>query len=135
MLKKCGLRNKFGQRALIGSGENISIGNDSSIGKDCVINYVNIGSNVMMGDRVIFYASNHKFDNLKIPMTKQGMEKPRMLNIDDDVWLGAFSIILPSCHYIGQGAIIGAGSVVTKDVPPYAIVGGNPAKILKYRNE
>lgn len=52
--------------------------------------------------------------------------------IDDDVWIGYGSIILSNVH-IGQGAIIGAGSVVTKDVPPYAIVAGNPAKIIKYR--
>lgn len=52
--------------------------------------------------------------------------------VEDDVWIGYGSIILSGVH-IGQGAIIAAGAVVTKDVPPYAIVGGNPAKIIKYR--
>lgn len=52
--------------------------------------------------------------------------------IDDDVWVGQNVTILSGVH-IGQGAIIAAGAVVTKDVPPYAIVGGNPAKIIKYR--
>lgn len=54
--------------------------------------------------------------------------------IDDDVWIGFRSIIMSGVH-IGQGAVVAAGAVVTKDVPPYAIVGGVPAKILKYRFE
>lgn len=52
--------------------------------------------------------------------------------IDDDVWIGFSSIILSGVH-IGQGAVVAAGSVVTKDVPPYAIVGGNPAKVIRFR--
>lgn len=52
--------------------------------------------------------------------------------IGHDVWIGYNAIILPGVN-IGTGAVIGAGSVVTKDIPPYAIVGGNPAKIIKYR--
>ena len=52
--------------------------------------------------------------------------------IDDDVWIGYRSIILSGVH-IGQGAVIAAGAVVTKDVPPYTIVGGVPAKVIKYR--
>ena len=52
--------------------------------------------------------------------------------IDDDVWIGYRSTIMSGIH-IGRGAVIAAGSVVTKDVPPYAIVGGVPAKVIKYR--
>jgi maltose O-acetyltransferase len=55
------------------------------------------------------------------------------LQIDDDVWIGARAMILPGCKHIGKGVIIGAGSVVTKDIPDYAIVGGNPARVIKYR--
>lgn len=54
--------------------------------------------------------------------------------VDDEVWFGAKSIIMSGVH-IGQGAVIAAGAVVTKDVPPYAIVGGVPAKVIKYRFE
>ena len=54
------------------------------------------------------------------------------ITVDDDVWIGFRSTILSGVH-IGQGAVIAAGSVVTKDVPPYAIVGGVPAKVIKYR--
>lgn len=55
------------------------------------------------------------------------------LAIGNDVWIGQYAIILPSCKSIGNGAVIGADAIVTKDVPPYAVVAGNPAKVLKYR--
>lgn len=55
------------------------------------------------------------------------------LTIGNDVWIGQYAVILPSCKNIGNGAVIGAGAIVTKDVPPYAIVAGNPARIIKYR--
>jgi maltose O-acetyltransferase len=66
-------------------------------------------------------------------MCEQGFyeEKPVVI---DDVWIGGHVIILPGVH-IGKGAIVGAGAVVTKDVPEYAIVGGSPAKVIKYRKE
>ena len=57
------------------------------------------------------------------------------LSIGNDVWIGYGAVILAKCRSIGNGAIIGAGSVVTKDVPPYAIVAGNPAKLIRYRFE
>jgi len=55
------------------------------------------------------------------------------LEIGNDVWVGEQAVILPSCNRIGDGAVIGAGSIVTKDVPAYAVVGGNPARIIEYR--
>ena len=61
-------------------------------------------------------------------------EKEAVAEIGHDAWIGAGAIILPSVK-VGEGAVIGAGSVVTKDVAPYAIVGGNPAKVIKYRFE
>lgn len=57
----------------------------------------------------------------------------RHLVIGNDVWVGQNVIITSNCHYIGNGVVIGAGSIVTKDIPDYAIVVGNPAKIIKYR--
>lgn len=67
-------------------------------------------------------------------MIDQGTLPKSSLVIDDDVWIGARVIILKGCTKIGRGSVIGAGSVVTHDVPPYSVVAGNPAKIIKKRN-
>ena len=91
-----------------------------------------IGNNVMMGPDVCIYVRNHAFDRTDIPMNMQGFAPEKPVVIEDDVWIGARVIILPGVH-IGTGAVIGAGAVVTKDVPDYAVVGGNPARILKMR--
>jgi maltose O-acetyltransferase len=86
-----------------------------------------------MGEDVLFQGGKHNFENTEIPMGHQGGEGKTELNIGNDVWIGARVIVLPGCKKIGNGVIIGAGSVVTKDIPDYAIVGGNPAKVLKMR--
>lgn len=108
-------------------GDNSGIGQFSEIYGD-----VRIGNDVMMGTNCIIYTVNHAFDRLDIPMRQQGSSDVKPVIIGDDVWIGGRVTILPGVH-IGRGAIIGAGAVVTKDVPEFAIVGGNPAKILKYR--
>ena len=133
MFIKSGKRIKVGQGALIGSGDSIQIGDDSGIGKDCVVNNVIIGKAVMMGEGVLMFAANHNHNATDKPMINQGIGPLRTLIIEDDVWLGARCIILPSVKRIGRGSIIGAGAVVTKDIPEYAIVGGNPARVLKFR--
>ncbi|MUP42197.1 acyltransferase [Gramella aestuarii] len=133
MFLTSGNRIKVGQGAIIGTGATITIGDDSGIGKKCTVSNATIGNNVMMGEEVRFFAANHKFDDLREPMIIQGMTPLRTVVVDDDVWIGARAMILPSVKKIGKGSIIAAGAIVTKDVPEYAIVGGNPAKILKYR--
>lgn len=116
-----------------GSGAIVSIGDYSGLGINCRINGpVMIGKDVMMGPDVMIVARNHRFDRVDIPMRLQGEGKPKPVIIDDDVWIGARVILLPGIH-IGTGAVIGAGAVVTKDVQNYAIVGGNPARLIKYR--
>lgn len=66
-------------------------------------------------------------------LIKKDPREPHHIEIGNDVWIGYHSTILPSVSKIGDGAIVAAGSVVTRDVPPYAIVAGVPAKIIKYR--
>lgn len=93
-----------------------------------------VGKDVMMGPYVIIVGDNHESSRTDIPMRSQGIKKYPPVRIDDDVWVGARAIILPGLK-IGRGAIIGAGAVVTKDVPPYAVCAGNPARVIKYRDQ
>lgn len=129
----CGRDINIERKANFGTGKNIAIGNNSGIGINAKIRGpLEIGNDVMMGPDVFILTSNHRTDRTDIPMRGQGALPSRKVIIEDDVWIGARVIILPGVK-IGQGSILGAGSVVTKDVPKYSVVGGSPAKILKKR--
>lgn len=123
------------QGAYFGSGKDFHIGDYVGIGKNfkSLNRIVNISDFLMMGEDVLFLGGNHNFERTDIPMGLQGSETKTHLDIQGDVWIGARAIILPGCKTIGHGSVIGAGAVVTKDVPDWAIVGGNPAKIIRYR--
>ncbi len=118
-------------RGLISLGDNVYVGDFCTISGDD--GEVNIGNNVLIAAYTLIQAANHKFDRLDIPIMDQGHE-PSYVHIEDDVWIGAGCVICPGVR-IGTGAVVGAGAVVTKDVPPYAVVGGVPAKVIRYRNE
>lgn len=121
------------RNAEFGSGRHIHIGDRSGIGIDCVLSgEVHIGNDVMMGPRCSLIARNHEFRSRSVPMNRQGFQAMRPIHIEDDVWIGASVIILAGVR-VGRGAIVAAGAVVTKDVVPYAIVGGNPARIIGNR--
>lgn len=112
---------------------NIKIGNNSGIGKNSVVmSYAEIGENVMMGEGCFIYTRNHKFDRTDVPMCMQGFDEYKPVIVSDDVWIGSRVTILPGVK-VGKGAVIGAGAVVTKNVPDYAVVGGVPAQVIKYR--
>ncbi|WP_143708834.1 DapH/DapD/GlmU-related protein [[Flexibacter] sp. ATCC 35208] len=135
ILDKAGQDINVESRANVGSGKGISIGHNSGLGvRAHVRGPLIIGENVMMGPEVIILTRNHKYDDLSIPMNMQQGSVVKPVEIKDDVWIGTRVIILPGVT-IGTGAIIAAGAVVTKNVPDYAIVGGNPAKIIKYRDQ
>ena len=109
------------------------IGDNSGVGINCEMNGpVTIGNDVMMAPEVVIYTSGHAYDSLDVPMWKQGSTEVKRVVIGNDVWIGRRVIIMPGVN-IGDGSIIGAGAVVTKDVPPYSVVGGVPAKVLKMR--
>ncbi|HQS06757.1 MAG TPA: acyltransferase, partial [Daejeonella sp.] len=115
-------------------GEGLKIGNNSSIGPYSYIGcsgFIEIGDNVMMSPRVSIYAENHLFDHPDLSIKEQGVKR-EFVKIEDDCWIAANTIILAGVT-IGRGSVIAAGSVVTKDVPPYSIVGGVPAKVIKSR--
>ena len=114
-------------------GDGLTIGNGSGIGASSVIpSSVTIGENVMMGQECLMLTANHRIDRLDIPMGAQGDGEIKPIVIGSDVWIGARVTILPGVH-IGNGCVIGAGAVVTKNVPDYEIWGGNPAHFLKSR--
>lgn len=101
-----------------------------------------IGRYCSFAQNVYIFNGNHPlknksmhpfFYNPKFKYVDRDMIPRKKLIIGNDVWIGFNAIILPSVSKIGNGAVIGAGSVVTKDVPPFAVVAGNPAKIIKFR--
>ena len=131
MLNHCGKNVNIEKGAQFSN--NISLGDNSGIGVNAFISpYVTIGNDVMMGPECMMYSTNHNFERTDIPMWKQGFSKEQPIVIEDDVWIGGRVIILGGVR-VGKGSIIGAGSVVTKDVEPYSIVGGNPAKLIRKR--
>ncbi len=126
IIKECGKNVNVQSRARF--SYNLIIGDNSGLGENCLITPgTKIGKNVMMGADVIILTQNHKYTK----ETYEGYVKKPVI-IEDNVWIGYRVIILPGV-LVGRNAIIGAGAVVTKNVPPYAIVGGVPAKVLKMR--
>ena len=136
MLETCGVELNVEQGAYIGKGKDIKAGNNVGFGKNFAVHgrLLVIDDYLMMGEDVMFLGGSHSVERTDIPMGQQGDKEKTPLHIAGDVWIGARVIVLPGCQYIGHGSIIGAGAVVTKDVPDYAVVGGNPARVLKYRN-
>ena len=107
--------------------------------KDC---HLKIGAFCSIAPNTVFVpGSDHPLNDIStypfktqiLNIESEALSKGDIV-IDDDVWIGLNSIILSGVH-IGQGAVVAAGSVVSKDVPPYAIAAGNPAKVIKYRFE
>lgn len=114
----------------------IDIGDNSSLNPYVVIygqGGVIIGRDCRIASHTSIVAQNHKTHDINLPIREQGLEA-RGISIEDDVWIGANVTILDGST-IGKGAVIAAGAVVRGSVPPYAIVGGVPARVLKMRNE
>lgn len=124
---------KVSRNVRFGSGKNVVIGSYSGLNVGCWIgNDTIIGNDVMFGPEVSILSGGHNFERTDIPMREQGATPRKPVVIGDDVWIGTRVIILPGIQ-IGSHSIIGAGSVVTKDIPEYAVVAGNPATIKKFR--
>jgi len=129
-ITKAGSNLKIETGALI--SPDVIIGNNSMIGENCrVRKNVTIGNDVLMAPGVQLLSENHNFSSLDLPIREQGNIEGK-IEIGNDVWIGTNAIILPNIK-VGNHAIVAAGSIVTKDVPEYAIIGGNPAKVIKYR--
>jgi acetyltransferase-like isoleucine patch superfamily enzyme len=111
----------------------ICIGNYTRIGiGNTIIGPVIIGDKVNIGQNVLISGLNHSYEDIDIPIADQGvLVKP--ITIADDVWIGGNAVILAGIN-IGRHVVVGAGSVVTRDIPPYSVVVGNPAKVVKAYN-
>lgn len=111
----------------------VFIGDRTLVGLSCVvIGPVTIGNDILIAQHVVLSALNHNYEDVSLPIKDQGVNTLEIV-VEDEVWIGANAVITAGTR-IGKHAIVAGGSVVTKDVPPYSIVGGNPARLLKQYN-
>lgn len=133
IFKKCGKSIMVHRGANFGIGINIEIGDYSDIGVNAVIpGDTIIGKNVLMAPNCYIFCVNHRFDDISRPIKSQGVTEKKQTVIEDDVWIGRNVTMTPG-RTIKTGSIIGTGCVLTKDFPPYSIVGGNPGRLIKSR--
>lgn len=133
--ERCGRGVVVKQNAYVGSGRGLCIGNDSQLGDNCRIGpNVTIGDDVVMGPDVVIMTTSHAFEDPTQLVRRQGELPVRPVRIGNDVWIGTRVIILPGVA-VGDGSVIGAGSVVTCNVPAFAIAAGNPARVLRRRGD
>lgn len=115
----------------------VTIGSGSSVNANCTIvgygkeGQVTIGDNVRIAANAMIIAGNHIFDDVGTPICKQGI-RPAPITICDDVWI-AGRVNITAGVTIGKDSVIAAGAVVTKDIPPYSVAAGVPAKVIKMR--
>ena len=137
LFKECGKNINIERGAYFGSGRFIEIGNNSGIGINChVPNDIIIGNDVMMGPNCFFLERlTHNFDQIDIPVREQGLSQvPKRTIIGNDVWIGR-QVLFMAGKCIGNHTIIGAGSVVSKDIPEYVVAVGNPIRVIRDRQE
>lgn len=136
-IKSIGMRTNINPHLIIKHGENILIGMDVFIGRNVEIDAsageIIIGDNVAIASQVSLMNSSHAYSDLSKSMIEQEPKKGSIV-IKEDAWIGTKAILLTGVT-IGKGAIVGAGAIVTKSVPDYAIACGNPARVIKYRNK
>ena len=109
---------------------NVFIGDRARIGIGSVlIGPVNIGDDVRLAQNIVITALNHNYQDISRPISEQGVNTEEVY-IGDETWIGANAVILPGV-FIGKHCVVGAGSVVTGNVPSYSLVAGNPARIIK----
>jgi acetyltransferase-like isoleucine patch superfamily enzyme len=133
-LEKFGIGSEIRPHCYLIATKNIQIGRNvvirplTSLMADAYAKII-IGDDVLIGQGVNIYVNCHKYDDTTKKIADQGYYKSETVTIESNVWIGANAIILPGVN-IGTHSVIAAGSVVTKDVQPYCIVSGSPAKII-----
>ncbi|MHB9146729.1 MAG: acyltransferase [Symbiobacteriia bacterium] len=135
-LARVGHRLKLSRGVTLAGRRKLSIGNNFFANGGCRIEAsggVTIGDNVLLGPNVVIQSTHHIFADPIRPICTQGTTAGK-ITIGDDVWLGANVVVLPGVD-LGKGSVVAAGAVVTKEVPPYAVVAGVPAKLVKWRQD
>jgi galactoside O-acetyltransferase len=121
----------------LGAGQgSLHIGSNTYIQSGCILNAfvssIILGANCMIAQHCAFAPYQHGFADTSRPMREQPLTSQGNIVIEDDVWLGLNVCVMDGVT-IGKGAIVGAGAVVTKDIPPYAIASGVPAHVIRFR--
>jgi maltose O-acetyltransferase len=114
--------------------EKLRVGINSAWSQGCLFNCdggLIIGNNVLIGPHVCIHTTNHNYEDKATLIRLQG-NTPEPVIIEDDVWVGANCVILPGVK-LGKGCVVGAGSIVTKNIPSYCVAVGNPAHVIKRR--
>lgn len=114
----------------------ISIGNNVHIGEYSIVTSnkeIIVKDNVTIGPQTVIVDLDHVHEKIEVPINKQGFRCEKIM-VEEDVWIGANCSILKGVT-IGKGSVIGAGSVVNKDIPPYSVACGVPAKVIKKRGK
>lgn len=133
--ESCGKDVIVKSNCYIGGGVGLKVGDRSQLGENARIGRnVTLGRDVVMGPDVVIMTNAHAFERLDVPVNQQGSLPEQPVVIGNDVWIATRVIIMPGVT-IGDQAVIGAGSIVTKDIPPKAVAVGNPAKVIRYRGD
>ena len=123
---------RFYYGVVVEAGAEITIGSNTHFAPYGILyGPLEVGSNCGIAGHVVFAAVGHGYSKVDIPMVKQPTVGKKII-IEDNVWIGANAVIIGGVR-VGTGSIIGAGAVVTKDVKPYSVMGGVPAKLIHKR--
>jgi acetyltransferase-like isoleucine patch superfamily enzyme len=111
----------------------VNIGNNSRIGiGNVIIGPVNIGHNVILAQNIVMSGLNHVYTDVQIPISEQPVTTAT-ITVEDDCWIGA-NAVLTAGVTIGKHSVVAGGAVVTKDIPPFSVAVGNPARVIKQYN-
>ncbi len=126
-----GARSTVEDYAVVNNGVGaVSIGHDVRVGiSSVIIGPVQIGNHVIIAQHVVMSGLNHSYEAIHTPISLQPVST-RPIVIEDECWIGA-NVVITAGVRVGKHAVVGGGSVVTKDVPPYSVVVGNPARLIR----